>query len=522
MKRKDFLFQASMLLFFLLACYFYLSVIYVDVFNLNPSPTKGYIKMSYIFYIIFASLVFFAGLLIILERRDPSKTLAWLLILIFLPVAGFLLYLIFGRQFRKRRMTAKKKILNNYIYPLDDSFHHNLAEPPLPHIEPVMEKSRLIELIYNNADFPPTLNNEIQVLSNGTEIFPAFINAIKEAKEHIHLETYILRNDEIGKTICELLCQKVQEGVKVRLLYDGLGSRHLKQDFVQKLRTVGIEIEPFFPVKLPFLHRKINYRNHRKILVVDGKIGFVGGANIGDEYLGKNPKIGYWRDTHLQLQGNAVYFLQRIFLQDWYFTTRKSMECKFSSLFPQKNTQGNHIVQITASGPDTQWEAIMQVYYYTIATAEESVSIVSPYFIPNESILTALKTAALSGVDVKLLLPAKPDYKVVFWAAMSYLEELLEAGVEIYLYQKGFIHSKVLTVDGIVSSIGSANMDQRSFSLNFEVNAFIYDPETASRLERDFQEDLKFAEKIDLEKFKKRPLSRHFIESVARLFSPLL
>lgn len=520
MKKNTFLFSVLMLLF-LLACYFYLSLVYVDVFKLSPSPTKETIKTGYVFYIIFASLVFFAGLLIILERRDPSKTLAWLLILIFLPVAGFILYLVFGRQFRKRRITAKKKILNNYIYPLDDSFQE-YQENPLPNIKSLKEKNRLIELIYNNADFPPTLNNEIAVLTNGDEIFPAFLNAINEAKDHIHLETYILRNDNIGKAICELLCQKALEGVKVRLLYDGLGSRHLKRDFVKKLRTAGVETASFFPVNLPFLHRKINYRNHRKILVVDGKIGFVGGANIGDEYLGRNPNIGYWRDTHLQLQGHAVYFLQRIFLQDWYFTTKESVKCAFSSLFPCKNSQGNQIVQITTSGPDTQWEAIMQVYYYTIATAEKSVLITSPYFIPNESILTALKTSALSGVDVKLLLPAKPDYKIVFWAAMSYLEELLEAGVEIYLYQKGFIHSKVLTVDEIVSSIGSANMDQRSFSLNFEVNAFIYDQETAQRLEKDFREDLKHAKKIELEAFKNRPLSHHFLESIARLFSPLL
>ncbi|MGI6587839.1 MAG: cardiolipin synthase [Peptococcia bacterium] len=517
MKKREFLLCLIILLLLSIG-YFYLSVVYVDIFNLSLSPVKGYIKTGNVVYFIFSSMVFFAGLLLLLERRDPSKTLAWLLILLFLPLVGFILYLVFGRHPRKQRITRKKKVLNNNLYPLQQSLYQN----PLPGNTEAREKARLIELIYNNADFPPTANNEIQVLTDGQEIFPAFIEAIKKAQKHIHLETYILRDDNIGNTIADLLCAKAQKGVKVRLIYDGLGSRHLGKEYLEKLRTAGVEVAVFFPVKLPFLHRKINYRNHRKILVVDGITGFVGGANIGDEYLGQNPEIGYWRDTHVCLKGNAVYFLQRIFLQDWHFITGKSLEHNSIDLFPKQKTTGKHIVQITASGPDSQWEAIMQVYYYTIATAEKSVYITSPYFIPNESILTALKTAALSGVDVKLILPAKPDHKVVFWAAMSYLGELLEAGVEIYFYHKGFIHSKVLTVDGIVSSIGSANMDQRSFSLNFEVNAFIYDQETALRLEQDFQEDLRHAKKLTLEELQNRSLGQHFIESIARLFSPLL
>lgn len=517
MKKREFLLCLSFLILLSIG-YFYLSVVYVDLFSFSLSPVKGYIKTGSIVYFIFASMIFFAGLVLLLERRDPSKTLAWLLILIFLPLVGFLLYLVFGRHPRKQRITRKKKALNHNLYPLDCS----LYQSSLPDNSEAQEKSRLIELIYNNADFPPTTDNEIRVLTDGQEIFPAFIEAMEKAQKHIHLETYILRDDDIGKTIANLLCTKAEEGVEVRLIYDGLGSRHLSKEYLAKLRTAGVEIAVFFPVKLPFLHRKINFRNHRKILIVDGITGFVGGANIGDEYLGKNPTIGYWRDTQVRFQGSAVHFLQRIFLQDWHFITGKYLGNDSTDLFPQTKTNGDHIVQITASGPDSQWEAIMQVYYYTMATAEKSVYITSPYFIPNESILTALKTAALSGVDVKLILPAKPDHKLVFWAAMSYLEELLESGVEIYFYHKGFIHSKVLTVDGIVASIGSANMDQRSFSLNFEVNAFIYDRETALRLEQDFQEDLRHAKKLSLEEFRNRSFGNHLIESIARLFSPLL
>lgn len=519
MKKRDF-FLFLLLLFLFSIVYFYVSIIYIDIFNLGLSPVKA-LNTSNIIYFIFSSMVFFAGLLILLERRDPAKTLAWLLILVFLPIIGFIIYFIFGWHPRKRRISNKKKILNDQLYPLNHSNWQETHDYISNNIE-AQEKSRLIKLIYNNAAFPPTIKNEIKILTNGKEIFPNFIEAIKEAQEHIHLETYILRNDDIGNTIADLLCAKAQAGVSVRLIYDGIGSRQLGKAYLKKLRTAGVEVGAFLPVKLPFLHRKINYRNHRKILVVDGKIGFVGGANIGDEYLGNDPVFGYWRDTHVRLKGTAVYFLQKIFLQDWHFVTGKTPVLNIPLLFPKEEIQGNQIVQITASGPDNPWEAIMQVYYYTIATAEKSVYITSPYFIPNESILTALKTVALSGVDVKLLLPAKPDHKIVYWAAMSYLEELLAAGVQIYFYHKGFIHAKVVTVDGIVSSIGSANMDQRSFSLNFEVNAFIYDQNTARRLNSDFLEDLHYAKRLKLEEFQKRPLRHHFLESVARLFSPLL
>ena len=517
MKKGEFLICFGFLIL-LSVGYFYLSVVYVDFFKFSVSPVKSYLKTGSIVYFIFASLIFFTGMLLLLERRDPSKTLAWLLILIFLPLVGFILYLIFGRHPRKQRITHRKRVQDPQLYPLDYSSYHSLA----PNNPAIQEKARLIALIYNNADFPPTARNKTKVLTDGQEIFPAFLAALEKAEKHIHLETYILRDDQIGTQIADLLCQKAHNGVQVRLIYDGLGSRHLSKAYLQKLRSAGVQIAVFFPVKLPFLHRKINYRNHRKILIIDGKIGFVGGANIGDEYLGQNLEIGFWRDTHLYIEGDAVHFLQRIFLQDWHFITQEYLDLESHKLFPPTTTQTKHLVQITASGPDSQWEAIMQVYYYTIATAQKSVYITSPYFIPNESILTALKTAALSGVDVKLILPAKPDHKIVYWAAMSYLGQLLASGVKIYFYQKGFIHAKTLTVDSLVSSIGSANMDQRSFSLNFEVNAFIYEKEIAQQLEKDFQEDLRSSQQLTLQDFRQRSLGHHLLESIARLFSPLL
>lgn len=528
MKKK---FIELLMLILIISALIILNNFYMETITISVVSMSNYFTFTWDFWgitinlltIIMASLVLFTAIVILLERRDPSRTLAWLLILIFIPVIGFALYLTFGRKFRKRRVTAKKKQLNDYVYPLYDTYCEK--EINLSHI--TKSKEGLIQLICNNADFPLTLNNEVMVLTDGQQVFSAFIAALESAKNHIHLETYILRNDNIGNRIISLLLKKRKEGVSVRVIYDGLGSRELEDTLLNELKEAGIEIEPFFPVKFTLFHSKINYRNHRKILIVDGRIGFVGGLNIGDEYLGRDPNIGYWRDTHLQIEGNAVYFLQRIFLQDWYFITHKTLENSNNLLFPTDDKllaepQAPKIVQITASGPDTHWESIMQVFYYSIATAKKSVYLTSPYFIPNESILTAIKTAALGGVEVKLLLPAKPDHRIVFWAAMSYLEEIMEAGVEVYLYQKGFIHAKVLTVDGVVSTIGSANMDQRSFQLNFEVNALVYNEAVTRRLERDFWNDLEYSQKIDLDVFKNRGITKRFIESSARLFSPLL
>ncbi len=521
MKKREF---SLLLLFFLLMLSInglIINAAYTTIMSFfsQIALSSGYLKIiSNLFSMILATLVIFTAIVILLERRDPAKTLAWLLILIFLPIVGFILYLVFGRQFRKRRMTAKKKVLNNSIYPLNTAFAEGKTELTWM----TKTKERLINLISNNAEFPATLHNDAKILQDGEQTFAAFCEAIKSAQEYIYLETYILRDDHIGGKISGLLKAKAEKGVKVRVIFDAIGSKDLSADYLAGMRAAGVLIEPFFPVRMSILQNKINYRNHRKILVVDGTIGFVGGINIGDEYLGRDPAIGYWRDNHLRIRGNAVYFLQRIFLQDWYFMTKESLEHSFLRLSAVENGPGDKVVQITASGPDTHWETIMQVYYYAIATAQESIYMASPYFVPNESILTALQTAALSGIDVKILLPAKSDHPLVELAACSYLEELMETGVEIYLYKQGFLHSKLLMIDGVISSVGSANMDQRSFNLNFEVNALIYDNKTTQQLEKSFFEDLQFSEKLDLESFKDRSFRRQLLESGARLLSPLL
>jgi len=471
---------------------------------------------------IFTLTIVFIAIVIFFENNDPSKTLAWLLILVFLPILGFFLYMLIGRKFRKIKRYKKKGIasLTELSKMVQDECM--LIVKGQEYIEKnIPQKKKLINLIINSASSPFTINNKSQILNNGADTFQSFFQAIELAEHHIHLEFYIVKDDQIGTQMQELLIKKAKEGVKVRLIYDGYGSLKLDQKFLDRFEKNGIQTVCFSPVILPIINNRINYRNHRKILVVDGKIGFVGGINIGDEYLGKSKDFIDWRDTHLRIDGDAVKFLQHIFIQDWLFTAKEKIT---GSMYypPCSLNTSEELIQIAASGPDSPWESIMQMYFSMIATAEKSMYLTTPYFIPNESILMAIKNAALSGLDVRIIIPGKPDSRFVLWASMSYLKELLEAGVRVYQYQKGFIHSKTLVVDGLVSSIGTANMDLRSFKLNFEVNAFIYNKEVSQKLEEDFFNDLKNSKEISYYDYENRSLFLRIMESLARLFSPLL
>ncbi|MFZ5942897.1 MAG: cardiolipin synthase [Bacillota bacterium] len=471
---------------------------------------------------IFTLTIIFIGIVIFFENDDPSKTLAWLLVLVFFPVLGFLLYIFLGRKFRKIKRYKKKgienlaelsKIITNESRLITKG--QGFIDKYIPH------KKKLINLITTSASAPFTINNKTTIFNNGTDTFQSFLEEIEKAQHHIHLEFYIFRDDKIGTEIKDLLISKARQGVKVRFIYDGYGSIQLSKSFIEEMKKNGIRTVCFAPVILPIINNRINYRNHRKILVVDGSVGFVGGINVGDEYLGKSEDFFYWRDTHLRIEGDAVKFLQHIFIQDWYFAAKERINAK--QYYPDSRENiGEELVQIAASGPDSPWESIMQMYFSMISTADESIYLTTPYFIPNGSILMALKNAALSGLDVRILIPGKPDSRFVLWASMSYINELLEAGVRVYQYQKGFIHSKTLIVDSLVSSVGTANMDLRSFKLNFEVNAFIYNEESAKQLVSDFFNDLKDSKEIDYYMYQQRSLGFRFLESTARLFSPLL
>jgi len=458
---------------------------------------------------------------VLLDNRDPSSTVAWIMVLFLIPGVGIFLYFYIGRNHRKQKTFIKKRredyiILNHLLSEqLNSANYGELFKTSFNDI-----RGKIIPLLLNNTRSPITVNNKVKVLQNGEITFSEMLANINNAKEHIHMEYFVIKDSHIGRKFQQALIEKAKEGLEVRFIYDAVGSFRLKKDFLNPLRDAGVQVEIFLPVTLPFLGSRLNYRNHRKILVVDGKVGFVGGINIGDEYLGKNKKMGFWRDTHLKLEGEAVYVLQGIFLADWYFVSKETIDdLKY---FPPQGYCGEKIVQIASSGPDSYWASIHQAYFSAINSANDRVYITTPYLVPDEGILLALKTAALRGVDVRLLLPIKPDHRTVFWASKSHFIELLEAGVKIYQYGKGFVHGKVFIVDNSFTSIGTANLDIRSFKLNFEVNAFIYDKEVNSKMTKDFFEDLRVSKKVILEEYKKRPFINKVKESVARVFSPIL
>ncbi len=453
------------------------------------------------------------------ENRDPEITLAWVLGLTLLPFFGLILYLNFGRNFRKIKIFSRKgltdlvrieEISQNQIEDLS-SITSNESD--------YLAKSNIIKLLLNNSKAVLTARNQVQILQNGDATFAAILDDLEKAQHHIHLEYYIYEDDDIGNRIKQVLIEKARQGLEVKLIIDAIGSWGLGSRFLKDLRKNGIEVGIFMPVRFPLVANKINYRNHRKIIVVDGKIGFVGGLNIADRYIHGTPELGIWRDTHLKIQGDAVQSLQTIFITDWYFITKHYLSG--AHYFPLHEIRDQLLVQVTSSGPDSDWSNIMQAYFTAITTAEKNIYISTPYFIPNESILTALKTAALSGVDVKLILPGNSDVRTTWYSSISYVEELLMAGVDVYIYRDGFNHGKIMMVDDVFTSIGTANMDGRSFNKNFEVNALIYDRETARQMRDSFMNDISHSDKVYLQEFLTRPRKQKIKESFCRVLGPL-
>lgn len=469
--------------------------------------------------IVFTLMVLFVGMIIFFENRQPSNTITWLIVLASFPIIGFIFYMIFGQSYRKRRLFRKRTFTNEGLF---SQFQNNVPVNKNELEKMGGHQQLLFRLAQRLGKTPISFSTDTKVLTNGEETFRSMIESMKKAKHHIHLEYYIVRHDRTGQTIKDVLVEKAKEGVEIRFLYDSVGSWLLSKQYINELRQAGVAMVPFFPVKVPFLNHKINFRNHRKIVVIDGNAGFIGGLNIGDEYVGMNRHFGFWRDTHLAVHGEAVRSLQLIFLEDWFYMTGVTLlEHKYlSPEFEQSNNTGG--VQMIASGPDDEWEVIKSLFFSMIVSAKKSVWVASPYFIPDEDILSALKIAALSGIDVRILVPNRPDKRIVFYASRSYFPELLEAGVKIYEYQNGFMHSKIIIVDDELASIGTSNMDMRSFHLNFEVNAFLYRTESTNELVDDFLNDMQDSTQIYLDQFKKRSLLSRVVESTSRLLSPLL
>ncbi len=460
---------------------------------------------------------------VVYDTRSSTKTMAYVLLSIFLPVAGILFYLVFGINYWKLKLydsksAEGKKILDKLEEEWGITSNKAFTRPILL----LDNNSELAEMLLNDLHSPVTTGNKVKILVNGEEKFPEVLKALKEAKHHIHLEYYIYENDNISSEIENILINKAKEGVKVKFIYDDFGSPSINKKMEIRLNEAGVEVYPFQKVLFYLLANRLNYRNHRKIIIIDGQTAFTGGINVSDKYINNQAGKLYWRDTHVRIDGPGVFYLQYLFFTDWSFCCGKKIKPTIEHFVADKKFQEDSLVQVVASGPDARQPAILFSMLKAISLARKEILITTPYFIPGDAILDALKVAALSGLSVKLLVPGVGDSKLVNAASRSYYGELLFAGVEIYQYQKGFVHAKTMVTDAKLSVIGTANMDMRSFELNFEVNVLIYDEKISHKLRTIFFEDLTDAKKIDAKKWNKRPVFKQMPEKLARLFSPVM
>ncbi len=474
-----------------------------------------------VYFIVLALLC----MLIIYNTRNTSKTLAYLLLAIFVPVGGIVFYFMFGTNMRKHIIYSKKLISDEKrLKSLNEKIISSTEKIIKSNREEIIEGEGLINLLLQDNLSPLTVGNEVTLLINGENKFPEVFKALKAARNHIHLEYYIYEDDRIGNLMKEILLEKAREGVKVRLIYDDFGSRSIRKTITREFREGGVEAYPFNRIRLLFFANRINYRNHRKIIIVDGKIGFTGGINISDRYINGgnyNTKL-YWRDTHIRIDGPGIYNLQHTFLCDWNFCSGQKIQPLTEYFHMVPHTRKNFSVQIASSGPDSPNSTIMLSLLKAITIARKEILITTPYFIPGGSIIDGIKMVALGGVTVKILVPGIYDSAIVNLAARSYYGELLRAGVEIYLYRKGFIHAKTMVIDNSISVVGTANMNHRSFNLDFEVNAIVYAAEFAQQLNKTFHDDLADAEKIEYHQWKLRPPYVKLAERTVRLLSPVM
>ncbi len=473
--------------------------------------------------------VLFAVVIVFSERKNPAVTWAWLMVSYLLPYFGFIIYLTLGYEGRRHRVFAQKakkdeKHYDGYLQ-LDVNktafFNDQMDVLSRKNILQVAGAEHFDDMVYLNlvsGQGAYSENNAVSVFHEGDAKYATLLKDIENAKSFIHLQYYIVRNDGCGKAVVAALAKKAAQGVTVRFLIDGMGCATTNKSLFKPLTDAGGQLAIFLPPQLV----RLNFRNHRKLAIIDGDIGYVGGLNMADEYLGLSKRFGYWRDCHLRVEGEAAGQMNLRFMMDWNFSAKTPMPMSPEYFPPITKTYGSTGIQTVSSGPDTTWHSIQYGYAKMIGEANKSVYIQSPYFVPDDSVLEAIRVAALSGIDVRIIIPAHPDHPFVYWAALSYLGELLKAGVKCYQYEKGFVHSKILMVDGLVASVGTANMDVRSFKLNFEVNAFIYSSETTQVLEAQFLKDLEDCSVIDMAWYERRGNMTKIKESVSRLLAPIL
>lgn len=458
------------------------------------------------------------------KERDIAAIWAWLLVITMLPGVGIIIYLFLGRKISRENIfdiRAQKRIGMNQLVEAQKYLieNENLDIPETRYLDTTME---LVSLFLESNQAVLTKGNKVDILIDGRDKFDKLIADIQKATHHIHVMYYIFKADGIGTTLLQALEERAENGVEVKVLYDPIGARILGKHFFDRLKSFGGQAEPFFGSKFHLLNLRLNYRNHRKIVVIDGTIGYTGGFNVGDDYLGLYEKMGYWRDTHLRIEGNGVLPLQTRFLMDWNASAdQKTVEYK-ESYFPVSSFKGSTDLQIVSSGPDDEVHAIKKGFLKMISMAKESVYIQSPYFIPDEALMETIKIASLSGIDVKLMIPNKPDHPFIYRATLSYAEDMINSGVEVYIYDGGFIHAKTIVIDGEILSVGTANFDIRSFKLNFEVNTFMYDRSLAKQQVEIYHKDIEQSYLLTPEMIADYSKWERFKQQFSRLFSPIL
>lgn len=486
----------------------------------------GYVETFFVIFIFINTTI--SIFTVFADRnRDIAVIWAWLLVLISLPGIGWVIYLFLGRKISKEdifNLREQSKVgLPQYLNAQYDLVKEQLLQ--FTEIDFNKKKNKRYELakLFLKVNQPPISNdNEVEFLVDGEEKFRQLIEDIKKAQHHIHICYYIFRGDKIGKAIVAALEERARNGVEVRVMYDAVGARTLKKSLFKKLEEYGGETQTSFASKVHLLNIRLNYRNHRKIVVIDGEVGYTGGFNVGDDYLSEYEHMGYWRDTHLKIRGSAVHQLQERFIIDWNASKKVDLLAYELDYFPEIVSKGDKEIQIVSSGPDTEDEAIKKGFLKMISLAKDSIYIQTPYFIPDDALKETLQLALLSGVEVKIMIPNKPDHPFIYQATLSYVEELMNMGAEIYIYDKGFLHAKTIVVDEELLSIGTANFDIRSFKLNFEVNAFLYDRDLSKEQVKYFEEDIQVSFKLTQEYIDTYSLWDRFKQQFSRLLSPIL
>jgi cardiolipin synthase len=460
--------------------------------------------------------VTFVVILIILDNKKPEKSFAFIFLILLVPVAGIIIYLLFGAQYQKKKLFTKKRYFENvYLEEAKDETQEDvtaLAD---------MGYAKLPTLFYNIEHVNFTLNNCLTLLNNGEEKFPVLLDEIRKASKSIHLEYYIIKESEVASQVMDALCDKALDGVKVRMIYDDVGSS-LSRSSISRLQASGVECFPYMPVLFSRLAHKANYRNHRKIVVIDNEIGFLGGININDKYINPSKTGLYWRDTHIMIKGEAVIDLQYLFISDWYFVSGQKIDISEVRYLNTNKIESRMPVSILGSDYGKNNQTIMEAFFGMITCARKEILITTPYFVPDDSIFNALKIAAKSGIKVILLLPEKPDSKTAYYASQTYFKDLLFSGVDLHYYSRGMMHSKTMIIDSSICTVGSTNIDQRSFSLNAEVNAFVMDDKFSKEMRSHFMDDLKDSYKVTAEMLAERKWHIKVLCSIARLLAPIL